>query len=521
NAADIAYWRQQVEQDFIAFSRYRRIYYQVRYITEHGKEFIRIDSDGARVYAIPEHALQDKSGRYYFQEAMRLRTGEVFVSPLDLNREHGQIERPFKPVIRYATPLFDRQGHRRGIVITNIFADRFLAEIRQGSHAQPRLMLVDQDGYYLAHPDPRQEWGGPRDLNTGINLRDDYPDVWPEILSGQAGSIVNQRAIVYYPIFPAPDNPDYYWVLVHDEPRQTIFASVWSFRVTAASILTLAAVAATIMAGALSRSLTAPVRALQEGVERFGRGELSEPVSVQSRDEIGQLAEAFNTMAADLHRSQTQRQQLLERLISAQEEERRMVAYDIHDGLIQRLVGARLQLTNFVGLRAKDPDQAEQALQRALQHLSVAIVEGRHLVEGLRPALLDDLGLVPALHELAQQVAAEMGCELEFLSNLTDERLPAPVEITVFRIAQEALSNSQKHSRTARLRLELSRQNGWLELVVQDWGGGFDMEEGRNNRRCVGLVGMRERASLIGGTCDIISRPGRGVLVKSRIPLEW
>jgi len=520
NPTDIAYWRAQVQNDFISFSFHRSIYYQIRYLTEDGREFIRVDSDGVWPRPIPEPALQDKSSRYYFQETMQLDRKQVFVSPLDLNREYGQIERPFKPVIRYATPVFDAQGRRRGIVITNIFADRFLDVVRYSDHKSATVLLVDQNGYYLVHPNPNMEWGGPGDLNTGLNLRNDYPDIWPKLLSGTAGDIINDRAIVYYPIYPNPKDPSVYWVIIHDEPRHTIFASVWSFRVTAASILVLAAIVATLMALALARSFTAPIHTLRKGVERFGRGELAEPVVVNSHDEIGELAHTFNQMAADLNRTRTQRQKLLEQLIHVQEEERRMVAYDIHDGLIQRLVGARLQLTNFIGLRNRNQDKAEQSLQRGLQHLSNAIVEGRRLIEGLRPALLDDLGLVAALHELARQVAEDMSCELEFYSNLSDVRVPSPVETTAFRIAQEALSNSRKYSRSARLRIEINRRDDWLELVVQDWGVGFDPCSVEENRRCIGLVGMQERANLVGGHCEIVGQPGRGTLVKTRLPLE-
>ncbi len=520
DTAEIARWRQQVQSDFMAFSKRRRIYYQIRYLTEDGQEFVRIDSDGTAPRPIPENALQDKAHRYYFQETMQLAKGQVFVSPLDLNREHGEIERPYKPVIRYATPVFDARGTVRGIVITNIFADRFLDIVRRASSQQAKVLLVDQDGYYLVNPNTNLEWGGPSDLATGFSLKSDYPEAYPAILSGQPGDFIGENAMVFAPVYPDPNNPSYYWVIIHDEPRDTLFASVWNLRVTAASILILAIVVATTMAVVLARSLTAPIRALREGVERFGQGELTEPVPISTGDEIGQLAEAFNDMAVALDRSRTQRRNLLERLINVQEEERRVVAYDIHDGLIQRLVGARLQLSNFIAQRGSQMEKAEQSLQRGFEHLSAAIVEGRRLIEGLRPALLDDLGLAPALQELAQQVADEMGSRLEFVSNLSDGRLPPAVETTAFRIVQEALSNSRKHSRSYRLRVEIKQADGQLEIAVQDWGTGFDISCINQDHHCTGLVGMQERASLLGGRCQIESKPGKGTLVKSYLPLE-
>jgi hypothetical protein len=244
-------------------------------------------------------------------------------------------------------------------------------------------------------------------------------------------------------------------------------------------------------------------------------------VAVTSNDEIGELAATFNHMATDLSRVQTQRQNLIERLITVQEEERRIVAYDIHDGLIQRLVGARMQFSNFIAQHThKEAEPAEQALAQGYKHLSTSIVEGRRLIEGLRPAMLDDLGLVPALKELAEQEAAEMNASLEFCDDLGVDRLPPSLEITAYRIVQEALTNSRKYSHSTRLRVALARQDGRLELVVQDWGRGFDTSCLLDtDHRCFGLSGMQERAHLVGGDWRIESAPNSGTVIQCRLPL--
>lgn len=522
SAIEIEHWRNRLAQDFAAFSQQRGMYYQIRYITEDGHEFVRVDSDGESVVVLPTEALQDKADRYYYQETMQLDAGDVFVSALDLNRERGEIERPFKPVLRYATPVFDDQGRRRGIVITNVLADGFLNIIRQANNKNQEVWLLDKNGYFLVHPNPELEWGGPVDLDTGYQLQQFLSDdISQQILSGQVGQSVADQAIVYIPIFPNPADRSTYWMLAHSEPRDTIFASVWNFRVAAASILVLAASVAIAIAIWLARNLTAPIRQLREGVEKYGQGQLTAPVVVASNDEIGELADAFNQMATDLDRVQTQRQNLIERLINVQEEERRMVAYDIHDGLIQRLVGARMQLNNFIAQHThKETEPAEQALAQGYRHLSTSIAEGRRLIEGLRPAMLDDLGLVPALKELAEQEAAEMKASLEFSDNLDADRLPPSIEITAYRLVQESLTNSRKYSHSPRLRVTLTRQDGWLELVVQDWGRGFDTSCLQDtDHRCFGLSGMRERAHLVGGVCRVESAPNRGTVVQCRLPL--
>ncbi len=521
NQERIESWLRQVQSDFTTFSKQRKIYYQIRYLTGDGREFIRIESGGRAPRPVAKKNLQDKSNRYYFQETIQLNKGDVFVSPLDLNRERGAIELPYKPVIRYATPVFDDLGIKHGIVVVNIFADKFLNIIRQAGNEYTHVSLVDKDGYYLVNPDAQLEWGSPTDLATGQRLQNDYPAQSQKILSGQPGQNIENSAVVYIPIYPNPDDSSFFWVIVHDEPQDTIFASVWNFRVAAASILVLASVIAVVIAVWLARSLAAPIRTLRRGVEKFGRGELTELVPITTNDEIGELSNAFNEMAVALNKSKTQRQNLLEQLIHVQEEERRMVAYDIHDGLIQRLVGARLQLSNFIAQRRnRETAPAEQSLQRGIEHLSSSIAEGRRLIEGLRPAMLDDLGLTPALKELSEQIASEMQCNVKFSSDLSKERLPAPIETTAYRIVQEALSNSRKHSQTQHLQVELKQKNGCLEITVQDWGVGFDTSNSEPDHNRIGLTSMQERASLVGGKCEINSEPGYGTIVKSSLPVK-
>lgn len=518
--AGVAHWRQVAEDDFISFSRQRGIYDQIRYICQDGMEIIRVDSDGMHVYPIPEEELQNKSDRYYFAQAVDLPQGAFFISPLDLNREHGEIETPLQPVIRYATPVFDQDGRRQGIVIVNVLADKFLDLVRNMKKGRNSpVFLVDQDGYYLVHPDKAREWGGPNDLDTGFQLKKDYPEAYTAVLAGEPGKLVTDRAFVYAPVHPNPDDPTCFWTLVHDVSLQSLLLPVWEFRYTSIFILILAAVLAVVMAFWLAQNLTEPIRSLKEGVEHLRQGDSHEPVEIKTDDEIGELAHAFNDMAYQLDISQRQRQRLLDRVITAQEDERRLVAYDIHDGLIQRLVGARLQLSNYIRQRQTNTEKAERSLQRANAHLGEAIAEGRQLIEGLRPTLLDDMGLAAAVHKLATQMCDMRDCLLQFESNCDNERFPPSVEMTAYRIAQEALSNVRRHAQTTRLRVEITCSDHTLNLLFQDWGVGFDPSSKEGQCQCIGLVSMRERASLIGGQWNVESAPGAGTTVRVSLPL--
>jgi methyl-accepting chemotaxis protein len=180
-------WLERLKVTFVQMALSREVYMQIRLIDKSGMELVRVDYDGKNARIVPESELQDKSSRYYFQETMKLAPGEIFVSPIDLNREHGEIEVPYRPTIRYGTPVFDTHGNRRGAVIINVMADLFLKSRpmfvgRKGVN----VFVTDQEGFYLYNSkNPSKEWGGDRDLNTGEGLVKDYPDVASRILSGQ------------------------------------------------------------------------------------------------------------------------------------------------------------------------------------------------------------------------------------------------------------------------------------------------------------------------------------------------
>lgn len=689
--------RAQLAEDFLAYAETHPLTYQARYLNESGQEMVRIDCTADGCYRQVDKRLQNKAHRYYFSEAMRLAPGQLYVSPLDLNREFGRIEEPYQPVMRLATPVFfpkpAEKGRRAGVVVLNVMAEPILAAVYKASHGPERVALADENGYYLAHPDALRLWGGPADLNTGHGVARDYGGVF-SILTSQPQGLVyyppqagwqeiaalllppgpftsQQHTIIFRHIAPFGNNGPR-WILLSDQPRTALFASVENFRWTAITVLSTAALAVLGMTIWFARRLTAPILALTEGARRIERGEWGYRIRATSRDEIGELAVAFNAMAAAQERNlaqlsalnqagqfiasrieqqqvldsalaavqqifpstyarislnhgdpmvplvemetgdpawashrqspehqsilhaafndgewraaelppssgpagyfccasfgegkelqgllevygtdpelsspatgnvlaalgaqisvalenaglyqrlaehRTQLQALVEQLISAQEEERRMLAYDIHDGLIQRLVGARLYLTNYVAGRE---GKSNGELANGLEQLGAAITEARRVIEGLRPALLDDLGLVEALRQHVHEVAAEAGWQVTF--NVTPANLHVPdlIEITAFRVAQEALTNARKYAQSPRVAVTLALENGSLSVVVRDWGVGFDPKAVADQQRQVGLTSMRERARLVGGECSIESALGEGTTVHVRLPV--
>lgn len=147
-------------QKYLLFSTLRKLYHQIRLLDEHGMEIVRVNLRNGSSFIVPAEELQSKQGRYYFDDSFFLERGEVFISPFDLNVEHGEIEQPIIPVIRFATPVFDRHGGKRGVVLLNYLGTTLLerfAGTESGTGSQ--AMLLNSEGYWLEGPVSEDEWG--------------------------------------------------------------------------------------------------------------------------------------------------------------------------------------------------------------------------------------------------------------------------------------------------------------------------------------------------------------------------
>lgn len=212
-----------------------------------------------------------------------------------------------------------------------------------------------------------------------------------------------------------------------------------------------------------------------------------------------------------------ERRVLLRRLLEGDEETRRRLAFDIHDGPAQQLTGADMFLEAFRHERTTiEQPKVELHLDRAKEHLQAALVDARRIMSDLRPALLDDFGLEEALRTSFAETEQRTGCEIEFVAATGRRRLRAAVEISLFRIAQEAVSNAMRHSGSRRIRVVLHGGEAGTILTVRDWGRGIRAVSGRH--RGLGLISMRERAELFGGSFAIDSSPGRGTTISVRLP---
>lgn len=210
-------------------------------------------------------------------------------------------------------------------------------------------------------------------------------------------------------------------------------------------------------------------------------------------------------------------------ILQAQEGERRRVARELHDGVSQLLASVRFRLLAVEGwLHDRADDTLRRDVTRAKTYLDAALREVRDISHNLRPRELDDLGLVAAIHSSAKEIAAHPGLRVECRLARLRRRLPAEVELALYRIFQEALANILKHAKAKRITVELVREEGGVTLRITDDGHGFAAARNgsRSARSSLGLVNMRERAEFISGTLTIKSVPHEGVVIEVWVPLS-
>jgi two-component system NarL family sensor kinase len=210
---------------------------------------------------------------------------------------------------------------------------------------------------------------------------------------------------------------------------------------------------------------------------------------------------------------------MVEKVVVAQEEERRRIAHEVHDGIAQLIVSAKQHVDTARDVVTNDPDRAARETGRAAEQLERAIVETRRVLQALRPSAVDSVGLVEAMRLALDEAGKEAGWSTRFVDRLGDERVPPAVETAAFRILQESLFNASRHARSTSVEVELSRRERWLHLEVRDDGVGLAGDHGPASGRGLGLAGMRERARLLGGTCRIDSGRGCGTSIRMALPL--
>lgn len=289
-----------------------------------------------------------------------------------------------------------------------------------------------------------------------------------------------------------------------------------------------------------TRRVVRPVVQLRTHTRAIASGNLDDPIRVIAQDEVGDLAKDAETMRQQLKKSlneieqakskleqtvveRTQRlSELLGKVIGAQEGERQRLAREIHDEQSQVLGALLVMLDRVSRLLGAASSEVRGEIEQARDMVRHLLEETRRLIYDLRPSVLDDMGLEAAIRWCVETHLESKGIEVTIQSSLSVRRLTGIVEVALFRVAQEAVVNIERHSRARHAGILLEQQDSTLHMRVWDDGEGFvpGHKENAPQTSGLGLQGMEERVRLIGGNIDILSTPGEGTTIEVEVPLS-
>jgi signal transduction histidine kinase len=422
---------------------------------------------------------------------------------------------------------------------------RHLSRGREG-HAD----LVDRDGTVLASTERARVHGRGtcRRLTTRLidehrsqasRCRDCHPG------DAEGGQHVPAEVLAFAPLASAP------WGVAVIQPEEAVLATSGALPRSFPVLVLVVVLLAGGFAWGAARSVTRPLDRLTAEAERIAAGTLDQPIPDLGEDEVGRLGRSLDRMRASLesligqvaranaelearvaertgalHQANAslrerdeQRARLLATVITAQEDERRRIARELHDETTQSLAVLVMGIESATrALRSGGPAPRLDEVKA----LAVHVLEEIHrLILDLRPSVLDDLGLFSAVRWYAERHLQERGISVRCeLGAAPAGRLPPEVEIALFRACQEAINNIVRHAQAESVLIQLEAAGGEVHVEIEDDGRGFAPGgPGPTDRPHYGLLGIRERAELLGGTAAIDSAPGKGTRVVIRVPL--
>ncbi|MDP6453889.1 MAG: methyl-accepting chemotaxis protein [SAR202 cluster bacterium] len=316
-------WVNRLTQIFKANAQEKKVYQQLRYINELGDEMVRVDFENGAVDLVSgTDRLQNKGSASYFTDATSLRTGEIATSPLNLNKENGQIQVPHVPVIRFSTPIHDAEGRFRGALVSNVYAESFLSRLTTDAG---QIYLSNEDGSYILNPDASKTFAS--QTGSSFDVDDDFSSIHDMLrvsgdssiaaVDGDRGEVIALQSVNFDPRLP-----DRHWLLLRTLPESDVMGPINTLGLMIFGVGALLMVIVIPMALWMSRSITSPLvkvgetardlaeraipglvsvtRAVAEGDLTQSTDLKMKPVDIKSEDEIGQMANSFNTMIEQL-----------------------------------------------------------------------------------------------------------------------------------------------------------------------------------------------------------------------------
>jgi len=374
-----------------------------------------------------------------------------------------------------------------------------------------RAFLVDNEGRVLWHPDPGR---------IGQDLSD-FPEV-RAVVQGAAGAAYHRDpdgtefAVGYAPVTPVG------WGLIIQEPWKDVVGPTMQYALVTPVILVAALVVSVLAIYFGVQRIIRPLQALDQQVSRVAWGDYAATEEdVGGIQEIEDLRHALNDMARRLRSYQSAMRDYVAAITMGQEEERRRLARELHDDTAQSLIALGQRLEMIQKALHKDPQETLAQLAELRAMTAQALANVRQFSRNLRPIYLEDLGLVPALEMLVQEMGTRNGMAPELRVSGTARRLSPDLELAIYRIVQEALSNVSRHAHARHVTVEAAFEADGVSVSVEDDGVGFQVPESPDalvQAGHFGLMGIRERVLLFGGRVTISSQPGAGTRLAVYLP---
>jgi len=269
--------------------------------------------------------------------------------------------------------------------------------------------------------------------------------------------------------------------------------------------------------------LNKPITNLLKGINQVRLGNLNIEINPWFKDEIGNLTEAFNEMIISLKHEYEMRRELMKKIITAQEEERQRISRELHDVTGQCLSSLKIGLKSIESCFSSP--EAKLKLEEFRNLLNKSLDEIHTLSVELRPPLLSDFGLFKAIEDLVNKLSINFSIKINYNidDSLKNQRLEPMLEIGIYRIVQEAISNIEKHSKATEVKINFEKEDNNLILSIEDNGIGFSYEYislNKSGRSHIGLIGMKERAEILGGKLEIISCHQKGTKIIMEVPIQ-
>ena len=311
------------------------------------------------------------------------------------------------------------------------------------------------------------------------------------------------------------------WVIIAEIDLSEAMIPVYNLRNNTILMSVLISIILFISALLISIKITSPLIKLKNATIMIGHGKFNEQLEIKSNDEIGALTESFNIMMSQLEQQnielENEKSLRLSSVIDGQEIERQRLSREIHDGLGQFLIAIRLRLE---GLMYSDQTKMIKNIESIKLQFDNIIEEVKRMSYDLMPAVLDEFGLVNAIRNLCEEIENRNNIVVNYTHNIEGVKLNKKINTYIFRIVQEGINNIVKHAQATVINIELIDKDNFINLIIEDNGIGFNIEERISTPNTNGIYNMRERANLLDGKLEISSNIGTGTKITAIIPIN-